>query len=195
MDVQALPGLDDTIDYYLLQLPNGDRLVAPCHNLSIVATTNLGHDYVQVQQSFDAALLRRFSVQLQVERLEAGVRQQALTARGVPPAMAARMTALEDHTTTQTGAQGGLLQRELNLGTLLAWADEAQALAEDGLAWEVALTLCLPYTVAPFCCPRLSDGSLEAAAVDVLQDAWQTVLTSGPDALATGSPGHVGGQP
>src|SRR3954453_5608981 len=87
-DVAAIVGLDDTAEYYLLQLPNGDRLLAPCRHLTIVATTNLGTDYVQVQASFDAALLRRFAVQLEIERLETPIRQQALAARGVAPDLA-----------------------------------------------------------------------------------------------------------
>jgi nitric oxide reductase NorQ protein len=190
-ELAAITGLDDTADYYLLQLPNGDRLLAPCRHLTIVATTNLGSDYVQVQTSFDAALLRRFAVQLQIERLEAEVRQQAMMAYGVTSDLAERMTALEDYTTIQTGAHGGLLQRELNLGTVLAWAEEGRALVDEGLCWDAALTLCLPYTVAPFCCPRLSDGSLETAAIDVLLDAWQTLLSGGPGALAA----HGGGRP
>lgn len=189
-ELAAITSIDDAADYYLLNLPNGDRLVTACRNLTIVATTNLGADYVQVQQSFDAALLRRFAVQLHVERLEAPLRQQALSACGVPPDLAERITALEDYTTLQTGAHGGLLQRELNLGTALAWADEACALVDEGLAWDAALTLALSYTIAPFCCPRLSDGSLEAAAADVLLDAWQTLLDGGPGALATSHGGR-----
>lgn len=178
-EVAEHPDLDDTTDYYLLQLPDGERLIAPCRNLSIVATTNLGSDYVQVQQTFDAALLRRFGLQIQVDRLDATVRTEALEARGVPASMATLMVTLEDYSATQTGAHGGLLQRDLNLGTLLSWAAEARALADEGLAWDESLALSLPYTVAPFCCPRLSDGSLESAAVDILVDSWQTLRAGG----------------
>jgi MoxR-like ATPase len=158
-------------EYRILKLPNGERLVAPASRLAIVATTNLGSDYVQVQQKFDAALLRRFEVQLDVERLGEGERLGILSDyHGIPAAVARVLVAVEDYTVTATGIHGGLLERELNLGTCINWATEARSLAEEGMGWGDAVLEAARDTAIPFVCPRDSGGRQAAAPAKSMED-------------------------
>jgi MoxR-like ATPase len=160
----------DHVDYYLLTLPTGERLVAPTANLTIIATSNLGSDYVQIQQAFDPALLRRFALHLEVERLEADQERLILKQHGLSDRTAQLFVETEKFTLSNLPTNGGLLQRPLNIGTLINWATEAKALADEGLVWAKAITEAASYTAIPYCCPRMSDGTLEQPAVKLLAE-------------------------
>jgi hypothetical protein len=135
------------------------------------ATANLGDEYVQMQQRFDAALLGRFDAQYTVERLDAETRTQILARyHGLPEDAARAIARLEDETTRHTAAHGGLLVRALNLRVAIAWGLEARAEVEDGARWAEALATAAECTVIPFCCGRDSQGALEAPAVDALRE-------------------------
>ena len=83
--------------------------------------------------------------------------------------MARALVALEEFSVANTASQGGLLAEALNLGVLLDWGQEAQALVDDGTSWPHALGDAAEYTCIPFACPRLADGRLEPPAVNVLR--------------------------
>jgi nitric oxide reductase NorQ protein len=156
--------------YYVLGLPNGEQLVAPTHYLCLLATTNLGGDHLQLGETFDAALLRRFALHLTIGRFDGATRQQVIVARGVPPAVAATLVRVEDYTAANV-APDGLLVRELNLGVLTAWADEAASLVRDaGLAWSDAVTAAAELCAVPFASPRDASGRLDAPAAASLRE-------------------------
>ncbi|HLV99418.1 MAG TPA: MoxR family ATPase [Ktedonobacterales bacterium] len=161
--------LDRAARYRVLSLPNGAVLIAPASHLSVIATTNLGSAYQQATPQLDPALVRRFALRLEVERLEEAARRQILERAGLPDPVAAALVALEEFSVSNTASQGGLLQEALNLGVLLDWGQEALALVEDGTPWPQALTDAAEYTVIPFACPRLADGRLEPPAVNMLR--------------------------
>jgi MoxR-like ATPase len=164
----GIAGCDDQTLYYILALPTGEKLAAPC--FSVIATSNLGCDYQQVQTSFDAALLRRFALHIDLDRLDAASRCAILTAHGIPDRIASLLVAIEDVSVEQTASNGGLLQRELNLGTLLNWALEARSLVDEGRTWDAAVVEAASLTIVPFACPRLPDGTIEQPAAHVLRD-------------------------
>jgi MoxR-like ATPase len=168
--------LQPSEDYRVLKLPNGDRLVAPARLLSVLATTNLGADYIQTQQEFDAALLRRFELHLDVHRLDAATRRSILAGTGVPGWVAEVLVAIEDYSVLETGSHNGLLRRELNLGTCVTWASEARALAAEGLDWAEAVLTAAELTAIPFACPRDTDGYLEAPSAQALRDQIRRVV-------------------
>lgn len=155
--------------YRVLSLPNGVVLIAPAARLSVIATTNLGSAYQQATPQLDPALLRRFALRLEVERLEEAARRAILEQQGLPAPVARALVALEEFSITNTASEGGLLQEALNLGVLLDWGQEARARFEDGETWPRALAAAAEYTAIPFSCPRLADGRLEPPAVNVLR--------------------------
>jgi hypothetical protein len=139
--------------YRVLSPPSGTVLIAPAPKLSVVATTNLGSAYRQAASQLDPALVRRFALRLEVERLEEAARQAILERQGLPAPVAAALVALEEFPVNNTASQGGLLQEVLNLGVLLDWGQEAQALVADGDTWAHALIDFAEYTCIPFACP------------------------------------------
>ncbi len=164
--------------YYVLTLPTGDVCVAPANRLSVIATTNLGADYLQVQQAFDAALLRRFALHLEIARLDAATRQRLVQELGLPAKIARLMVAIEDHTTTATDQAGGLLRRELNLGVVLNWATEVLAQVNDGVPLGAAVRSAATMTVIPFVCDRDDFGRIEHAAAEGLRQQIDKLLVS-----------------
>jgi nitric oxide reductase NorQ protein len=169
--------VDEQQWYYVLSLPNGDDLVAPCPHLSVLATTNLGSDYAQLQTTFDAALLRRFALHLDIEGLPSDVQRDILVyEQHVPANVAMVLVASAEFSSNATAANGGLLQRELNLGTLINWAIEAQALVMEGASWSTAVRDTAEITAIPFACPRLADGRLEAPAAQMLREHIATLI-------------------
>jgi len=154
--------------YRVLNLPSGTVLIAPADHLSVIATTNLGSAYQQASSQLDPALLRRFALRLEVERLTEDERR-AILEQSLPAPVARALVAVEEFSIANTASQGGLLAEALNLGVLLDWGQEAQALVNDGTLWPQALVDAARYTALPFCCPRLSDGRLEPPAVNMLR--------------------------
>lgn len=188
-ELQHLAGLRDEVraalqadeDYRVLKLPNGERLIATADRLSVLATTNLGVDYIQTQQEFDAALLRRFDLHLDVQRLEASARRAILVSHGMPARVAEVLVAIEDFSVAETGAHNGLLRRELNLGTCVTWATEARELMREGgtgMGWGEAVLAAAELTAIPFACPRDTDGYLEAPSAQSLREQIRRVVSA-----------------
>jgi MoxR-like ATPase len=168
--------IDPNATYRTLRLPSGERLIASMHHLSAVATANLGDEYLQVQQRFDAALLGRFDAQYTVERLDAETRAEILAQyHGLPAAVARAIARMEDETTRITPTHGGVLARPINLRVAISWGVEAQAV-EDGMTWAEALGRALEHTVIPYCCARDSQGALETEAVNAVRDLLRPLV-------------------
>jgi len=162
--------LQEHATYYVLQLPTGERLVAPTTLLSVLATSNLGDAYQQIQSTFDPALLRRFDVLLDVDRKDVDERIAIVSAGGIPVDVARVAVQLEQFSTAHTAQAGGLLERELNVGTLLNWVRAANDLVAEGATWTRSLVAAAEMTVIPYACPRLGDGRLEVPAARILRD-------------------------
>lgn len=162
--------LQDSDRYYLLMLPNGKAKVAPVKNLSLIATTNLGSDYQQATSQFDMALLGRFQLQFDVKRSDEKTRSNIIRSIGVPLKVAQLMVEMEDFTASHTAANGSLLREGANLRVLMNWGRFTRIFFDDGFTWQEALKKTASNTLIPFVCPRLSNGTLEEAAVEMLLD-------------------------
>ena len=187
-DVRALLGLPDavrqTVDpdaiYRVLVMPDGEYLLAPREALAIVATTNLGDEYTQSQQEFDAALLGRFEVYLEFERLAPAVRERILIdLHQLPAPVATLLVSAEDYTVSEV-APHGILRRPLNLRTCVNWAREARALQATGVTWREAVAAAANVTAIPYVCARTTQGQLERPAVDSVRDWLRQALMAQP---------------
>jgi len=185
--VARLVGLDPALramlqptDWYrFLRLPTGEQLLAPVERLSVLATANLGLDYLsQAHTEFDPALLGRFDVHLDLVRLDSATRCRLLVEAGTPMGVALVLAAAEEFTTQQTGHVGGLLRRELNLRVCKQWAQEARDRRGVGVAWPEAILRAADLTAIPFCCARDTAGALDAPAAEAFRDWLRGCLTA-----------------
>lgn len=183
-EVLLLPRLDDEARralrpegwYYVLDVPTGERLVAPAEHLTVIATTNFGSDYLQATQ-IDTALLNRFQVRMAVDRLDRARRLAILGEVALPPGVEEVLADMEEFSVTQCGTHGGLLQRPLTLRTIIDWATEARALMqEQGSVLSEALLLTARYTIIPYACPWLDTGAVESAPAQVVLDHLRQLI-------------------
>ena len=175
----VLEHVESDAEYRVLKLPTGERLAAPARLLSVIATTNLGSDYIQTQNEFDAALLGRFEIQLDIVRLDADTRCHILANQHqLPEPVATLMVQMEDYTVYNTAAHNGLLRRELNLRTCIHWATEASDLVRAGMSWAEAVRVAAGATVIPFCCSRSEDGYLDRPSSQALRDEIRRKIVS-----------------
>lgn len=166
-----LPCLNTADRYYPLMLPNGEALIAPVKNLSLIATTNLGTNYQQLTAELDPALMRRFQVHLDVQRLDKDSRIKILKNTQIPLRLAQLMVDIEEFSHSQTAVHGGLLGQPANISILLNWANEAIALTEEeNCTWQQAIVEGSKITIIPFVCPRNSDGTLEKPSIKIILD-------------------------
>jgi hypothetical protein len=163
--------IDPERRYRVLRMRNGEKLIALASHLAVIATSNLGGDYVQMQQDFDAALLRRFEVLLDVEEMESDTRCAILErAHGLPRPVATCMVACHDWSLMNTATHNGLLRRPLNLGKCADWAMVGRDLVADGMPWRDAVAAAADMTIVGYCCAREDDGYVERAAAQALRD-------------------------
>ena len=171
--------VDPSEDYYILKLPNGERITAPVRCLSLIATTNLGSDYTQSQIEFDAALLGRFALHLDIHRLDAYTRHRILCHQcSLPDSVATLMVQIEDYSINHTAIHNGLLRREINLRTCTAWAAEASDLVKAGMTWAEAVQVAATKTAIPFACSRGDDGYLDQPPYQTLCDEVRRMVTT-----------------
>jgi MoxR-like ATPase len=149
--------------HYLLELPTGESVAAPCSQLSVIATSNLGHDYLQAQ-TVDAALLGRFALQLDMGYLaEQELRDFYKTQTG-DEKLTQALVALELFTRENTTDTHGLLARAANSRVMLNAAGEYKRQLARGVSTRDAFTGAVRLTLIPFCVPRTSSGALEESA-------------------------------
>ncbi len=149
--------------YRVLELPTGEKLVAPNRNLTVIATTNIGHDFVQAGgDQIDAALLGRFDLMIEVSRPEQAVALAIYETVAANQSVAKAVFALEDWTWENSGGNG-LLIRASNIRPSMALLKEHKRGVDDGLNSIDAFVEAAKVTLVPYCCPRGSDGLIEDA--------------------------------
>lgn len=147
--------------YYVLQVPNGDVVVAPKGNLNFIATTNLGDDYIQGGR-IDAALMRRFDLTVEVNTPDVKVVQHLYrqTLSTVPDPTQGQLVKLalefDDWSRKESTEADGVLERPSNPSVTMSWLKEALAIQQEGEGWESALVDAATVTVVPFCLPRVN---------------------------------------
>jgi MoxR-like ATPase len=149
--------------HYLLEVPTGESLVAPCSQLSVIATSNLGGDYLQAQ-NIDAALLGRFALQIDMLYLAQTELQTFYQAQIGDTKLAEALVTLELFTRESTTETHGLLARAANSRVMLNAAGEYQRQLARGRVKGSAFTKALGLTLVPFCVPRTGSGGLEECA-------------------------------
>lgn len=161
--------------YYLLEMPNGERIPCLTNNLSVICTTNIGDDFQQLGQTIDAALLRRLGVILEVREADETITRTLYRDRGAPPAVVERLIQLELMTRREC-KPNGLLERTANPGVILTLLAEARDLVTEGCSWSEALLEAAQVTVVPYCVPRGSNGLLEDVPSQALERDLQVVF-------------------
>lgn len=159
--------------YHVLRLPTGEKVVAPAHRLTVLATTNVGDDYAQAG-ALDAALLSRFALQLEFAYPEEAVVLPLYEAEC--PELAAAALRLEAWTREHTAEREGILARGATPRQSLALLRLARRLMTGGMAAAEAFGRAAEVTVLPFCAPRTPSGALEEAALEALRDAVRQAL-------------------
>jgi MoxR-like ATPase len=159
------PILDER--HRLLTLTNGEQIIAPRSRLSIIATTNLGDDYIQASNQLDAALLGRFNLVIDYPYPDPTISLK-LYSDVSNPTVAKVVHALELFTRTNTVHNQGLLQREANPRVIKSLLEEYSALLEQGDSKDSALLEAAKQTLIPFCVQRNSNGALEESGTNIL---------------------------
>jgi len=165
--------IEDDELYYVLDLPNGQVLIAPVENLSIICTTNLGCDYSQATRKIDAALLGRFEIILELDQMPSQTLTNILwSSAKVPLSVAKVMAKINDYSTTNTAVNGGLLARESNVRVCMNWAKQAQLLVEkEEFSWQKALIESSKIALVPFLSTVLNNGKLDKNAQEKVLEA------------------------
>jgi nitric oxide reductase NorQ protein len=175
--------------HLLAELPTGERVPTPAASLTLIATTNIGDDYVQATH-LDAALLRRFEVVVDVERADAEV-ARTIYAGEFGDDVAEVLVDIEAFTHENLARDGGLLARPANPGVLINLAravirglgmpsergsecegDPAPGdpAVSDPASGEDAWRSAAQVTLAPYCADREPDGRLDPAGAALLTD-------------------------
>jgi MoxR-like ATPase len=154
----------------MLTLFNGETLIAPVSNLSIIATTNLGDEYIQAGGRIDGALLGRFNAIIDFKYADEKVALALYEAVAVNKAAALAAFEVEKFTRAKTVMDSGTLQRELNPRVVKNWLEQHARNIKAGAPATIAFLEAAEYTVIPFCVPRDSYGQLEETAKSSLMD-------------------------
>jgi MoxR-like ATPase len=149
--------------HYILELPTGESVAAPCSQLSVLATSNLGSDYLQAQ-TIDAALLGRFELHLDMAYLDGQELQAFYEAQTGDAHLSRALVTLELFTRDNTTDTHGLLARPANSRVVLSAASEYERQRLRGATKQEALMRAVKLTLIPFCVPRTSSGRLEESA-------------------------------
>lgn len=170
--------IEDNELYYALVLPNGQVWIAPAKNLSIICTTNLGCDYSQATTELDAALLSRFQTIIELEQMPHDTLVNILWSdEQVPLSVASLMSQISQYTGDNISANGGLLARESNIRVLKNWAKEALSLVQHKeISWHESLIQSCEVTLIPFVCSRLSNGTLDPTAKNMLLEELNSAI-------------------
>lgn len=138
--------------YYCLRLPSGQKVVTPVKNLCVIATTNMGDDYVQENQ-IDTALFSRFNFRVMVNYPS----DESILALydQVSPRYAQMALEMDKYTRNHLFEHGGLLKRESNVRVGMNFLK----LIESGIDAVVALEV----TYIPECAPVDSSGRYDQA--------------------------------
>lgn len=169
--IAPAPGFEQE-PHYVAELPNGEQVACPTSQLTLVATTNMGHDYVQATQ-LDAALKGRFELTVEVDRPDPQVKRHLYQEAGQkhPAGSAAVADMLEE---IEAAAQNehidhsGLLTGTAHPRLMLNMARHMMRLITAGKSPKEAATESARLTIAPNCVERDLSGHLSPAGVEVV---------------------------
>ena len=179
--IDPAPGFSGA-DHYVAELPTGEEVACPTRRLALVATTNMGSDYVQASR-LDAALMGRFELTVEVERPDPDVKRHLYeeAAEDLPcaPVGSARLADLLEavEETVEEGHidKGGLYVRKAHPRLMLNMARQMKRILENpqlaGRGPAVAAQEAAAMTVVPNCVERQASGLLDPSGKDsLLQD-------------------------
>ena len=145
------------------------KISVPVDNLTFVFTANLGCDYDQPADQFDAAFLSRIRVQIEVVRPERDFTEPLYLNRLNNPALLDKLYALEGFVDTNLQPDGKF-RRPLNVTTNLAFLEEFVAATGDGLSPRAAFVEAADLTLVEKVCDLMEDGSKDTAAAGIFRD-------------------------
>lgn len=168
--------------HYVAELPTGEKIAAPCEHLSLVATTNVGNQYAQAAQGFDAALLGRFEIVVDVETPDPAIKRALYEDAGRclstdAARVADQLEALEEVINRNQFDDGGLFVRKAHPRLLLNMARHMARLEAAGLSYVEAAAGAAHVTVATYCAQRDPAGRLDEAAVQTVHDETTRIFS------------------
>ena len=160
LDVPEQPG-----PYYVLELPkNREVLVAPSHNLSVFATTNIGGEYVQPADDLDPALARRLPNQIDVPYPERDVLEPLYRSVCDNDQVVNALFVLAEFVDANTASYGGAYRSVLHPGLGFNFLNTYQMHVENNTPEREAFRAACEMTLITPLCPRDPDGSLDVSA-------------------------------
>lgn len=170
-EIEPAPAFEQAA-HYVAELPTGERIACPTRQLTLVATTNMGSDYVQAAR-LDAALMGRFELTVEVETPDPALRrhlyEQAAGAKG-----ADLLEAIEEAVGAGHIDQGGLYVRKAHPRLMLNMARQMERLTRGPLKEANADDLkraaleAARVTIVPGCVERQTIGLLEPSGREAL---------------------------
>lgn len=159
-------------EHYVAELPTGERVAAPAANLTLVATTNMGADYVQAT-GLDAALMGRFELVVEVEQADPAVCERLYREAAGEAGFAdgaKLLHALEGFTREHHIDDGGLFVRRAHPRLMLSMARHMGRLQQAGTSRQEAAMQAACVTLVPYCVERGPDGLLDRSGRRLLLD-------------------------
>lgn len=151
--------------FYALTLPTGETLCAPCQNLSVILTTNMGDDHLQVGERLDAALLSRVNMEIEIRQPDPLLRHTLyFEASGQCSELVKAVIHLEEAIEAEIEGGEDLFTRRLDARRSLSLLGEAAALQGEGYSLREAFLEACETTALPYCTPRDERGLCEKAA-------------------------------
>lgn len=160
--------------HFVLRLP-AELVPAPCENLSVALTTNLGNGFLQPGDGLDGALETRLRYKFHVGRPGRDVTEPIYRAVWDDSTVIEPLFVLEVFTTENLLRDGGLFADSLNVTTNLAFLEEVKAETDAGVGLKNAFYDTAEFTLAPAVCPRDDYGNFEDAAFKTFMDRVRCV--------------------
>lgn len=155
--------------HFVLRLPE-ELVPAPCENLSVVLTTNLGNGFFQPGNALDGALETRLRYKFHLERPGREVTESIYRAVWDDSTVIEPLYALTQFSAENLLRDGGLFEDSLSVTTNLAFLEELVAETQAGVALKDAFCDTAEFTLAPVVCPRDDYGRFEEAAFKTFMD-------------------------
>jgi hypothetical protein len=160
--------------HFVLRLPE-ELVPAPCENLSVALTTNLGSGFIQPGGTLDSALETRLRYKFYLGRPGRDVTESIYRAVLDDNKVIEPLFLLERFTSEHLLRDGGLFQDSLNVTTNLAFLEELVAETQAGVSLAEAFCDTAEFTLAPTVCPRDEYGRREEAAYRTFMDRVRRV--------------------
>lgn len=171
LDLPVPGGAAERDQFYVLELPNGERMAAPERNLIWLATTNIGDDYVQFGR-VDAALLGRFNLQLEFRYPDdvtlLGIYGSAAQGN---QALASAALAVEKWTRDPSARSSGLVSMASHVRISVGLIEETLRAQARGMPLRQAFGDAAEVTLIPYCVPRTPQGDLDGRALSAVRQA------------------------